>query len=760
MDEIEDDNLSVNWDSQSSNPNSNSIKSSNSLVNAKSNNPLDLENIFNNFKFTFNSTIDIPQQVQKSPTKSLFGQTNIDALVDELDIASNSSSNSLQTEQAKKKLKLSNNASSFTKDVSLFEPLHKSDRDILKEANQFMDLLRFNDSDTSPFKTSTPVNDDINSLKLRNNNHFNIDSIKKSKSHNDIFQQIQDMNSTEPYQSTSSIQSRQSQYTAQKVPGPTSMKFVEPDDYPYKEEYGNYVFDRNLKKWMPRDGFSDSDSESDPFEGIESLGEEPRSSIRSLRNPRSALKSSSTNTPARSVSFKQPSPKSLRKSSIKNKQALRDVFNDNAATSPASEFFRSNSLSKADTSSLFHKTLSELSNEEITINFTTSANLSSKKINNLIKLGVEADNLQYLNLSKNNIKSVLPLKSFKHLRQLNLDSNKIESLEGLDEIKGLQKLTVKNNLLYALDFYNYEWSKLEFLDLSNNNLIEIKSLAHLSNISFLSLDNNSLKDIQFVTEFDKLKVLRLSNNKLKELDISKILNVRTLFIDNNKLRSLLNVSALKKLENLSSREQKGQYFELSMKDIRDIKRLYLSGNKLPKTFTAEYCYHLEYLEIAKCGLKSIPDNFSRVCPNLRVLNLNLNFIDNLKPLKNLRRLRRLSLVCCSIDKFDYEMLKSLEELEILDLRLNPLTEGLYSSELEYNYRLSLQNDSNYQEWLTKDKIFTDEEITDENFIKRVAYRGLIMTNSESLKLLDGLYLTNRDQLKASKLSELFKNLKM
>ena len=93
-------------------------------------------------------------------------------------------------------------------------------------------------------------------------------------------------------------------------------------------------------------------------------------------------------------------------------------------------------------------------------------------------------------------------------------------------------------------------------------------------------------------------------------------------------------------------------------------------------------------------------------------------------------------------------------------RLIPLTEGLYSSELEYNYRLSLQNDSNYQEWLTKDKIFTDEEITDENFIKRVAYRGLIMTNSESLKLLDGLYLTNRDQLKASKLSELFKNLKM
>lgn len=61
---------------------------------------------------------------------------------------------------------------------------------------------------------------------------------------------------------------------------------------------------------------------------------------------------------------------------------------------------------------------------------------------------------------------------------------------------------------------------------------------------------------------------------------------------------------------------------------------------------------------------------------------------------------------------------------------------------------------------SKDKIFTDEEITDENFIKRVAYRGLIMTNSESLKLLDGLYLTNRDQLKASKLSELFKNLKM
>lgn len=92
--------------------------------------------------------------------------------------------------------------------------------------------------------------------------------------------------------------------------------------------------------------------------------------------------------------------------------------------------------------------------------------------------------------------------------------------------------------------------------------------------------------------------------------------------------------------------------------------------------------------------------------------------------------------------------------------MNPLTESLYSSEFEYNYRLSLQNDSNYQEWLKQDRMFTDEVITDENFVKRVAYRGLIMSNSESLKLLDGLYLTNRDQLKASKLSELFKNLKM
>ncbi|TIA71027.1 hypothetical protein E3P91_02751 [Wallemia ichthyophaga] len=777
MDDIEDENLSVNWGSKSSNSHKNSIKSSNSLVKSKGSNGLDLENIFNNFKFTFNSTIKSSDNLLKSPTKSLFGQTNIDALVDELDIASNSSSNSLQTEQAKKKLKLSDNLTSSIKDLSLFEPSHKSDRDILKEANQFMDLLRFNDSDNSPFKTSTPVNDDISLLKLRDPNHFDMSFIPKSKSHNDFNQP-----SIQVYHSATPSTSKLSQFTCQKAPGPTSLKFVEPNDYPYKEEYGNYVFDRHLKKWLPRSGFYDSDSDADPFEGIESLGEEPKSSLRNSLNRRSAFKGSSTNTPLRSVSFKHPSPKSLRKSSLKNQEALRNVFNSNIQnemikSSPASEFFRSDSLSRPDSSSLFHRTLSELSNQDITqeinLNLATKASFCNRSIQSLVQIGLEAGNLQYLDLSKNKITCVKPLKSLLHLRHLNLDDNKLHSLEGLDGIKGLQKLSVSRNVLHALDFSNYQWQEIEYMDLSNNEIIGIRGIEELKNLSFLSLDSNFLKELKLNAKFDHLKVLRVSNNRLKTLDVRMVTKVRTLFIDNNKLSALSGISELKKLENLSCREQKGEYFELSMKDIRDIKRLYLSGNNLPETFPAECCYHLEYLEIANCGLRALPKNFSEVCPNLRVLNINMNPIKDVETLTNLNRLQRLSINRCDIENIDiaYEVISSLIELEVLDLRDNPCTRKYYvdikDERTKYAVaipaiRVKRRSESieKVEEWIKMDKEYVEMEMKDEDYIKRIAYRGIMKSVCNTLKVLDGISITSLDEDKAVILTKRLKQLEI
>ena len=107
-----------------------------------------------------------------------------------------------------------------------------------------------------------------------------------------------------------------------------------------------------------------------------------------------------------------------------------------------------------------------------------------------------------------------------------------------------------------------------------------------------------------------------------------------------------------------------------MPSIRDVKRLYLSGNPLPLSFPSEKFFNLTYLELAMCQLTSLPTDIANLVPNVRVLNLDFNFLDNLEPLFGLSRLAKLSVVGARLGKVRpvVHVLESLVELESLDLR--------------------------------------------------------------------------------------------
>lgn len=107
-----------------------------------------------------------------------------------------------------------------------------------------------------------------------------------------------------------------------------------------------------------------------------------------------------------------------------------------------------------------------------------------------------------------------------------------------------------------------------------------------------------------------------------------------------------------------------------MSHLRDVKRLYLSGNPLPRSFPSEKFFNLVYLELAMCQLTTLPGDLSAVIPNVRELNLNHNFLSDLAPLAGLARCTRLSVVGNRIAKARpvTTISASLSELEILDLR--------------------------------------------------------------------------------------------
>jgi Leucine-rich repeat (LRR) protein len=101
-----------------------------------------------------------------------------------------------------------------------------------------------------------------------------------------------------------------------------------------------------------------------------------------------------------------------------------------------------------------------------------------------------------------------------------------------------------------------------------------------------------------------------------------------------------------------------------------VKRLYLSGNPLDNTFLQDACYNLIYLEVAACRLTVLPANFGALVPNVRVLNLNYNFVADLRPLDGLTRLKKLTLIGSRMttSKALIKCIKGAPGVEMLDFR--------------------------------------------------------------------------------------------
>ena len=95
-----------------------------------------------------------------------------------------------------------------------------------------------------------------------------------------------------------------------------------------------------------------------------------------------------------------------------------------------------------------------------------------------------------------------------------------------------------------------------------------------------------------------------------------------------------------------------------------------AGNPLKAGFISEPCYNLVYLELAACRLTSLPSGFARLVPNLRNLNLNYNFLEDVRPLEGLTRMRKLTIIGSRVkaSKQFVKVLRGMLDVEMLDFR--------------------------------------------------------------------------------------------
>ncbi|KAG8727569.1 hypothetical protein FRC12_022398, partial [Ceratobasidium sp. 428] len=186
-------------------------------------------------------------------------------------------------------------------------------------------------------------------------------------------------------------------------------------------------------------------------------------------------------------------------------------------------------------------------------------------------------NLEVLDISNNRVDSIGQLKCLRHLRELSAAGNTISDLSGIAQTITLTKLNLKGNSLKSVSLEDCSWPHIENIDFSDNGMKSIVGLSNLTTLVTLNLDHNAIGTLNIDGPLPRLRVIRLSDNKLSELDCSSFTNLRTLYADNNRLGHIRHADKARRLENLSLRNQSGRGLRLSVADIRDVKRMYLSG---------------------------------------------------------------------------------------------------------------------------------------------------------------------------------------
>ena len=147
--------------------------------------------------------------------------------------------------------------------------------------------------------------------------------------------------------------------------------------------------------------------------------------------------------------------------------------------------------------------------------------LAHRKIQNLSEikyLKKYAKNIEKLEITHNNLKSIKGIKDFNNLKKLNLSENQIETIEELKFLPQLEDLDLSNNKITDINSLIH-LKELKRLILHNNNISNVPNFRKLKHIEYLDLRSNQIKNIEGLDELKKLKFLILAQNKIKPEDI-------------------------------------------------------------------------------------------------------------------------------------------------------------------------------------------------------------------------------------------------
>jgi S-ribosylhomocysteine lyase LuxS involved in autoinducer biosynthesis len=207
----------------------------------------------------------------------------------------------------------------------------------------------------------------------------------------------------------------------------------------------------------------------------------------------------------------------------------------------------------------------ELTDEDLKKVFTLEG--KGKGIKDLTGLE-KCTNLLLVNLAKNEIENVAPLKDIKNLQSLDLSHNKIVDVTPIGNITALQFLELSDNQITDVKPLT-NLAKLSALYIAGNKIADVAPLGKLGKLSSLDLARNQVTDIKALENAAGLSLLKLSENQIVDISpLGKPISVRMLLLEKNKITDLAPLVAAAKAD------ADGE------KRFAPFLRLYLTGNPL------------------------------------------------------------------------------------------------------------------------------------------------------------------------------------
>jgi Leucine-rich repeat (LRR) protein len=173
-------------------------------------------------------------------------------------------------------------------------------------------------------------------------------------------------------------------------------------------------------------------------------------------------------------------------------------------------------------------------------------------------------NLEYLNIQRcGRLKSLGPITGLTNLKTLALDQTDISDISGLKNLVNLEILSINHSSVSDIGSLS-NLNKLTMVRFVGNKIKSISSLSGLTNMEYLNVPLNQVTDISPLKKLAKLKELEVGMNQISDISVvSNFTQLTSLSIYYNQVEDISAISGLTKLT----------YLMIHNNHIRDISAL-------------------------------------------------------------------------------------------------------------------------------------------------------------------------------------------